>query len=235
MLEWTAQKPTEIETAIDLEFLPTDANEDRGVHNLEFVLQQMHTALVALTSYATNDIVANSRKNPLEAWRRLQKRHDPTTRGRERNFLRMMISPGRCSLLVLKSGYRTLGIPRVSLREEDCGTISAIELNKILQNRIINLSKCLVQVGMLFLFDLSRQECTKYTSQQGFDVPDSPTGHGEEKRIFADNKHRWRQVTRCVGHEIAESTNESSHCLQSARFRQDLSHSFLSARSVALR
>ena len=71
MLEWAAEQSTEITTtAIDLEFLPTDTNEDRGVQNLEFVLQQMHTTLMALTSY----IVANSRKNPLEVWRRLQKR-----------------------------------------------------------------------------------------------------------------------------------------------------------------
>ena len=83
MLEWAAEQPTEITTtAICLEFLPTDANEDRGVQNLEFVLQQMHTALMALTSCEANDIVANSRKNPLEAWRRLQKRYDPTTGGR---------------------------------------------------------------------------------------------------------------------------------------------------------
>ena len=80
MLEWAAKQPTEITTtAIDLEFLPTDANEDRGVQNLEFVLQQMHTALMALTSFEANDIVAISWKNPLEAWRRLQKRYDPTT------------------------------------------------------------------------------------------------------------------------------------------------------------
>ena len=72
MLEWAAG-PTEITTtAIDLEFWPTDTNEDRGVQNLEFVLQQNHTALMALTSYEANDIVANSRKNPSEAWRRLQ-------------------------------------------------------------------------------------------------------------------------------------------------------------------
>ena len=32
---------------------------------LKFVLQQMRTALMALTSYEANDIVANSRKNPL--------------------------------------------------------------------------------------------------------------------------------------------------------------------------
>ena len=96
MLEWAAEQPTEITTtAIDLEFLPTDANEDRGVQNLEFVLQQMHTTLMAPTSYEANDIVANSRKNPLEARRRLQKRHDPTTGPRKRNFLGTIISPGR--------------------------------------------------------------------------------------------------------------------------------------------
>ena len=71
--------------------------------NLEFLLQQMHTALVALTSYEENDIVANSRKKPLEAWRRLQKRYDPTTRGRKRNLLLTIISPGRCSLLELQA------------------------------------------------------------------------------------------------------------------------------------
>ena len=54
---------------------------ERGVRNLEFVLQQMHSALMALTSYEANDIVANSRKSLLEAWRRLQKRYDPTTGG----------------------------------------------------------------------------------------------------------------------------------------------------------
>ena len=104
MLEWAAEQPTEITTtAIDLEFLPTDTNEDRGVQNLKFVLQQMHTALMALTIYETNDIVANSRKNPLEAWWRLQKRYDPRTGGRKRNLLRTIISPGRCSLLELQA------------------------------------------------------------------------------------------------------------------------------------
>ena len=51
-----------------------------------------------------NDIVANSRKNPLEAWRRLQKRYDPTTGGRKRNLLRAIISTGRCSLLEFPAG-----------------------------------------------------------------------------------------------------------------------------------
>ena len=104
MLEWAAEQPTEITTtAIHLDFLPTDTNEDRGAQNLEFVLQHMHTALMALTSHEANDIVANSRKNPLEAWRRLRKRYDPTTGGRKRNLLRTIISPGRCSLLELQA------------------------------------------------------------------------------------------------------------------------------------
>ena len=46
----------------------------------------------------------NSRKNPLEAWRRLLKRCDPTTGARKRNLLRTIIPPGRCSLLELQAG-----------------------------------------------------------------------------------------------------------------------------------
>ena len=67
------------------------------MQHLEFVVQQMHTAVMTLTSYEANDIVANSRKNPLESWRRLQKRYG-------RNLLRTIISPGRCCLLKLQVG-----------------------------------------------------------------------------------------------------------------------------------
>ena len=74
MLGWAAEQTVEITTtAVDLEFLPSETNVDRGEKNLEFVLQQMHTALMALTAYEAKGIVANSRKNPLERWRRLQK------------------------------------------------------------------------------------------------------------------------------------------------------------------
>ena len=77
----------------------------------------MHTALVALTSYEANDIVANSRKNPSEAWRKLQTRFGLTTGGRTRNLLRKIISLGRCSVGI-SSWYRTVGILRVALRDE---------------------------------------------------------------------------------------------------------------------
>ena len=104
MLEWAAAQVTEITTElIDREFLQTATNQERGVQNLEFVLQQMHITLTALSSFEANDIVANSRKNPLEAWRRLQKRYDPTTGGRKRNLLRTIVSLGLCSILELRT------------------------------------------------------------------------------------------------------------------------------------
>ena len=64
-LEWTAEQATEsTQELIDVEFLPMVTNVERGVPNSEFVLQQVHTALMALTIYEANDTVANSRKNP---------------------------------------------------------------------------------------------------------------------------------------------------------------------------
>ena len=86
-------------TVIDLEFFSTNTNMDRGMQNLELKLWQMNTALMTLTTYEANDIVVNSRKNSKETWRRLQKRYDPTTRGRKRILLHTIISPERCSFL----------------------------------------------------------------------------------------------------------------------------------------
>ena len=51
---------------------------------------------MALTSYEAHDIVANSRKNPLDAWRRLQE-------GRGISFAQSF-SQGRCSLQELQAG-----------------------------------------------------------------------------------------------------------------------------------
>ena len=123
MLDWAAEQTIEITTtAIDLAFLPTDANVDRGVQNLEFVLQQVHTALMALTGYEANDIVAHLRKNPLEAWRRRQKRYDPTTGGKETFFERWFLLDGAL-LWNLKQGSDAGNIPRVALRENVEGQV----------------------------------------------------------------------------------------------------------------
>ena len=87
------------------------------MQNLEFVLQQMHISLMALTSYEANDIVANSRKNPLEAWRRLQDRRKETKPSAHHHFSWTVLSSGT------PSGDRTLGVLRVSLRREDEGQV----------------------------------------------------------------------------------------------------------------
>ena len=80
----------------------------------------MHTAIMALTSYEANDIVANSWKNPLEAWRRLQKRYDPTTGGRRStpSVNESFLLDGAL-LLELEAGDRTLGILRVPRCEKE--------------------------------------------------------------------------------------------------------------------
>ena len=70
---------------------------------------------MALTTYKVNDSAANSRKKPLEAWRRLQKRYVPTTGGRKQKWLRtifwMVLSVGT------PSRNRTTGILCVALQE----------------------------------------------------------------------------------------------------------------------
>ena len=124
MTEWAADQTMEIATtAIDLEFLPTESNGGRGVRNLKFVLQHMHEMLRTRTSQEANGIVANSRKKPLEGWRRPHERYDPTTGGRKRNILRATISQGRCSLQELQAGIETLGTQCLALREEAEGQV----------------------------------------------------------------------------------------------------------------
>ena len=91
-------------TTIDLEFLPTDSNEGRGVRNLELILQHMRETLMTCTSQEANDIVANSRKNPLEACRLQHERYDLVGEGRKRHISRTIMSLGRCPLLELQAG-----------------------------------------------------------------------------------------------------------------------------------
>ena len=69
---------------------------------------------------------------------------------------------------------------------------------------------------MLFLSDLSRQECNTYTttSQQEFDVPDLPTGHGEEKGFSQTQTHD--------GDKSPDVSDTRSHCFKSTRERSTL-------------
>ena len=91
-LEWSAEFPL-IRT-----------NQERGVQNLGLIPQQTHSMLTDHTSGEANDIVANLRKNTLEAWRRPQKSPNSTAGGRKKNLLRTIVSAERCSLLELQAG-----------------------------------------------------------------------------------------------------------------------------------
>ena len=105
LLEWAAEQTTEITTElINREFLPRSAEPGARSTKHGVCAAVDAYSVMALARYEANDIVANSRKNPLEAWRRLQNRDDPTTGGRKRNLLRTIVSPGRCSLLELQAG-----------------------------------------------------------------------------------------------------------------------------------
>ena len=90
---------------IDLELLPTATNVERGVPNLEFVLQLLHAAPMGLTSYEANESCCQLAEEI--RWKLGEDCRKDTTRKQEQEsetcFARS-ISPGRCSLLELHAG-----------------------------------------------------------------------------------------------------------------------------------
>ena len=117
MLEWSAEQGTEIITreAIDLEFLPTNTNVERGLQNLEFALQQMHTAKKALTSTKPTTLSPSRGRilrEPGDDYRSdtIQRQEE----GNETSCVRSLLqnSPGT------SRRHRAMGVLRVALREE---------------------------------------------------------------------------------------------------------------------
>ena len=68
---------------------------------------------------------------------------------------------------------------------------------------------------MLFLPDLSRQRRTKYTGKQGPDVPDSPTGHGEERKDF-----RRQQTQMETGHQMCRTRDRTADRVRGIKQRE---------------
>ena len=79
MLEWSAEQGF-----IDLEFLPTSTNVERGVRRMEIVVQQMHTAPMALTSHEAYGLVAIWRKH---RWRHGEDCRNDMTRRQEEDSI----------------------------------------------------------------------------------------------------------------------------------------------------
>ena len=99
---------TDSPTPIDLDQLKLDEDmPDTGT--IDEVNAQMFSVLMALTSDEPFDIVLNSGTgNGLEAWRRLQRRHDPSTVGRSRGLLRDILSLGKSSVENLRHNVEKL-------------------------------------------------------------------------------------------------------------------------------
>ena len=70
MLHWAANRGRRLRVNPSISSSCRLGNMWKEVQNLEFVLQQVHTALMARTFYEANDIVANARQSPLKAWQR---------------------------------------------------------------------------------------------------------------------------------------------------------------------
>ena len=89
LLEWAAEQPTEITTtAIDLEFLPTDTNEDRGVKKPGFCGCNRCNTATQWLSRVMRRITLSPTRGRIH-WRYggdLQKRYDPTAGGRSETF-----------------------------------------------------------------------------------------------------------------------------------------------------
>ena len=61
MLVWSAEHVTETTVEhVELELTPTTTNVERCVPNVEFVLQQMHAAVMALTIYKATALIAET-------------------------------------------------------------------------------------------------------------------------------------------------------------------------------
>ena len=96
--EWACEKAGPVrQDDLDTAF-GSRADEVVRVDDLDYMNQQLHTVLTQLTEAEPFDIVQSSGKSGLEAWRRLNRRYDPSTGGRKRNLLNSILHPGKAKL-----------------------------------------------------------------------------------------------------------------------------------------
>lgn len=104
-LEWAADRHGAIsERDIEEAFGALAPNEEERIDHIEEINVEIYVLLTQYMSGDSFDIVMNCpRGRGLEAYRRLARRHDPSTGGRRRNLLRLVLQPGRSSLEGLAS------------------------------------------------------------------------------------------------------------------------------------
>ena len=98
-MEWAAENLKELTKEMVDAAYGIHAEMEDEIDDLEYKTTQLYMALENLTDREPLDIVQNSPEgNGLEAWRRLQKRYDPATRGRRKNLLKSLLKPGKYKL-----------------------------------------------------------------------------------------------------------------------------------------
>jgi hypothetical protein len=104
-LEWAADRHGTIsEPDIEEAFGALAPNEAERIEHIAEINFEVYVLLTQYMSGDSFDIVMNCpRGQGLEAYRRLARRHDPSTGGRRRNLLRTVLQPGRSSLENLAS------------------------------------------------------------------------------------------------------------------------------------
>ena len=96
---------------------------------LDEINAQVFQCLMALTEGESFDLVLGAGNGQgFEAWRRLQRRWDPSTAGRARSLLREILSPGRAKLADLQGAIERLEdmMRRYCSRKDSSGSIATI-------------------------------------------------------------------------------------------------------------
>lgn len=107
VLEWSEECEKGIDDqAVDLNY-GASADEIDRIENIQELRRELHDVLLLITEREPFDLVLNSPCG-LEAWRRLNRRFDPSTGGRKRALLNSLLSPQRVKVEELPSATEKL-------------------------------------------------------------------------------------------------------------------------------
>ena len=105
VLDWATEQEEPItDETLQKEFTGADVEWKRWRPGVVTQAFEVYAMLGHLSDGSIDDIIYNSDRNGIESWRQLHRQRAPVTGGRVRNLLRVIISPGRCSMVELPRG-----------------------------------------------------------------------------------------------------------------------------------
>ena len=118
-----------IDNAVITSEFGVEADPMDQIENIHALQEQIHTVLTQLTDKEPFDIIENVPSGwGLEAWRRLARRFDPSTGGRKRNLLNLIMYPERQKINGLSAFLEVWekNVRRYEKRRDDAGNRSII-------------------------------------------------------------------------------------------------------------